>query len=296
MALDHIDFTPPPSVEQPARTPVHTMGDVLAQVNSGLSWVRLEMPKTKDEKEKVVYELVVNGTFKTEIERNDYPQGISIKYIKDGVFSMKNNATGNVNYYLNEKGEILFNVAFVKKRRGIEDGKAFADLGLSEKKEWTRFDIYWANQLIDQESEEGFEMWNDVQFHADIIDTLSLLRTPTEYSEKALMFTIKRGWIRFQDIEAFRAKGIIRDEKLFQLALKELQNVLPLQCDPKSPIFGRLANYEDPYSMNDGKSTRQLSIYESDLKDYLKKGYITPELAKQCFQMLPKERRDVSGK
>lgn len=63
-----------------------------------------------------------------------------------------------------------------------------------------------------------------------------------------------------------------------------------------------MEKYGDMYTLKTnpktGKmtETRTMSIHESDLKEYLKKGYITPELAKQCFQMLPEERRDVSEK
>lgn len=72
---------------------------------------------------------------------------------------------------------------------------------------------------IDQESEEGYEMWRDIMFHSDVIENISLLKTPVEVTEKWLRFTIEEGSLRFQDLEPFRTRGIIPNEELYQYAL-----------------------------------------------------------------------------
>lgn len=307
MSLDQINLTPPSSVEQAIKTPIPSMKDITEDANARLSWMRLELPKTKEEKVKAIYDLVVNKTFKEEMEKNEYPQWITIKFIKEWVFSMKNNATTNVNYYLDWNGKIILSIGSIRHRHGIDNGKSFADLGL--KAIWTedkKYQIYQLNgeklwPIIDQETEEGYEMWNDVMFHTDIYRIVSLLKIPVDLDEEWIKFPAKHGSLRFQDLEALKVKWAI-DEKVFQYGIQALQKILPSQCNPNNPIAGRLAKYGDMYTLKtDSKTgklseTRTMSIYESDLKEYLRKWYITPELAKQCFQLLPKERRDMSEK
>lgn len=315
MPLDHIDFTPPPSIEQSARTPTPSIGQLVENINSGLSWVRVELPKTKEEKECAVYELAVSKTFKEEMEKNEYPKWITIKFIKDGVFSMTDNETGNVNYYLREDASIIFGIAAIHHRQGMDNGKILADLWLKEIKKDHKYRVYRLNGTelwneVNQESEEWYEMWNDAMFHTDIYRIVSLLKTPVELDEWWIDGLMGDGSLRFQDLEALKARWAL-SEKVFQYGVSELRKVLISQCDPKNPIAKRLSKYGDPYTLavdpQTGKmsETRTISIRESDLKKYLEtpyinlktwkeETYISPDLAKQCFQLLPKEQRDIT--
>ncbi|EKD44477.1 MAG: hypothetical protein ACD_71C00124G0004 [uncultured bacterium (gcode 4)] len=307
MSLDQINLTPPPSIEQAAKKPIPSMKDIIEDTNARLSWRRLELPKTKEEKVKSVHDLVINKIFKEEMNKNEYPEWITIKFIKDGIFSMTNNKTGNVNYYLREDGSITLSIWSIQHRQGIDNGKSFSDLWL--KPVWEengKYEIYrldgdkiWAR--INQETEEWYEIWNDVMFHTDIYRIVSLLKTPVELDEIWVKFRVKHWSLRFQDLEALKAKWAI-NETVFQYGVQELRKVLPIQCDPKNLISGRMAKYGDMYTLEtDPKTgklleTRTMSIHESDLKEYLRKWYITPELAKQCFQLLPENKKDVSNK
>lgn len=307
MPLDQISLAPPPSVEQTTTKSVPSMRGITEDMNAHLSWMRLELPKTKKEQEQAVYDLAISNTFRKEIAQNEYPKWITIKFIKDWVFSMTDNETKNVNYYLRSDGSVMLSIWSIQERQGIDSGKSFADLWL--KPVWTesgKYEIYRVKDgklwdIVDQETEEWYEMWNDLMFHTDIYRIVSLLKTPVELDEDWIDGLSEDGSLRFQDLEALKAKWAIT-ETVFQYGVQELRKVLPLQCDPKNLISGRMAKYGDMYTLKtDPKTgemaeTRMISIHESDLKDYLKKGYITPELAKQCFQMLPKERRDVSEK
>lgn len=310
MALDHVDFSPPPAIEQATQKPARSTEQIIAQVNTGLpSWVRLELPKTKEEKERAVYELATTR-LKSRIESGEYKQWITVRYIRDDVYSMKSNETGNVTAYLDEQGKTIFWVKPIKERRYVVNGKVFGDLRLVEKKNGTVYEMYRTTGYmtaqgkrepilewpINQETEEGYEMWRDVIFHTDIISKLSLLKTPVDVDEKWLQFTIEDGTFRFQDLEPFSARGIIPTEELHKYAVEKLREFLPHQCNPKDPISKRLEKYGDPYAIKNGQETRSMAIRESDLKSYVEKGYIDSELAKQCFQLLPKERRDVSNK
>ncbi|MDD5198060.1 MAG: hypothetical protein PHN60_04345 [Candidatus Gracilibacteria bacterium] len=305
MSLDQISLAPPPSVEQATKKPTPSVKDITENMNARLSGIRLELPKTKEERERAVYNAVINNTFKEEMEKNEYPQGITIKFIKEGVFSMTDNETGNVNYYLEEDGSIILGIAAIHHRQGMDNGKTLADLGLREIKNGHKYRVYRLNgkelgNEVNQETEEGYEMWNDAMFHTDIYRIVSLLKTPVELDEGWIDGLAEDGSLRFQDLEALKAKGAI-DETVFQYGIQALQKILPSQCNPNDPIAGRLAKYGDMYTLKtDPKTgklseTRTMSIHESDLKEYLRKGYIIPELAKQCFQLLPKERRDISN-
>ncbi|EKD44270.1 MAG: hypothetical protein ACD_71C00190G0004 [uncultured bacterium (gcode 4)] len=306
MSLDQINLTPPPSVEHATKKSIPSLKDITEDANTRLSWIRLELPKTKEERERAVYSAVIKNTFKEEMEKNEYPQWITIKFIKEWVFSMTDNETGNVNYYLREDGTVILGIASIHHRQGMDNGKTLADLWLREIKNGHKYRVYRLNgkelwNEVNQETEEWYEMWNNAMFHTDIYRIVSLLKTPVELDEDWIDGLAEDGSLRFQDLEALKAKWAI-NETVFQYGVQELRKVLPFQCDPKNLISGRMAKYGDMYTLKtDPKTgemaeTRTMSIHESDLKDYLKKGYITPELAKQCFQMLPEERRDVSEK
>ena len=283
------------------------MRDITENTNTRLSWIRLELPKTKEEKAKAVYDLVIWKTFREKFETGAYSKDITIQFIKEWVFSMKNNLTWNVNYYLDEKGEVLLNLGAAWRRQGIDNGKSFTDLWLraiiGEDKKYRIYRLngkeLWGE--VNQETEEWYEIWNDVMFHTDIYRIVSLLKTPVELDEMWVKFPAKHWSLRFQDLEALKAKWAI-NEKVFQYGVQALQKILPSQCNPDDLIAWRLAKYGDMYTLKtDPKTgklseTRAMSIHESDLKEYLRKWYITPELAKQCFQMLPENRRDVSNK
>ena len=49
-------------------------------------------------------------------------------------------------------------------------------------------------------------MWNDVMFHTDIYRIISLLKTPVELDELWVKYPAKHGSLRFQDLEALKAK------------------------------------------------------------------------------------------
>lgn len=284
------------TIERTTNMPTLSLTQITEQTNSQLVWIRLELPEAMNEQEKKVHDIVWDKTLLDARENGEYKKGITIKFIEDGVFLVKNIATTNGTLYVNEKGEIFFGMRSVKERAFIKP--VFSDLGIIEIKnsKWVlslyRTDEKWKPiwQPLDINSQEYFHLWKDqILFRADVYDILAMFQFNIDDNKKWMQFFAENGSLKFEILEEFKKRNMV-DEETFQYGLSEMQKIIVSQCwDGR---FEELAGKLPPNAPEVAKLFRP--VMESDLRDYLKKGYITPELAKQCFQMLPKERRDVS--
>lgn len=275
---------------------VPSLSQINEQTNAQLIWIRLELPEVMNEQEKKVHDIVWNKTLLDARENGEYKKGITIKFIENGIFLVKNIATTNGTIYVNENGEILFGMRSVKERAFIKP--VFSDLKIVEIKDskWI-LNLYRTNEKgkpiwkqLDINSQEYFHLWKDqIIFRADVYDILAMLKFNIDDDEEWMRLFAKHGILKFEILEEFKKRNMI-DEKTFQYGLSEMQKIIVSQCwDGR---FEELAGKLPPDISEVAKLFRP--IMESDLKYYIEKKYISPDLAKQCFQMLPKERRDVS--
>ncbi len=85
----------------------------------------------------------------------------------------------------------------------------------------------------------------------------------------------------FEDLELFKERNLI-DKESFDYWIEEIKKILPKQC-----VDTRLINL----IWIDWKS---LWITESKLKKYYEKWYINLDEVKNCYNLLPKEMKDLT--
>lgn len=262
-----------------------TLGNINSKL--ALDWLKVELPKTKEEQEKEVLELVKIRWLRESFEENVYNEWITVNKINDWVFSVVSNDTWNVNYFVNEKWYILFWVWNITERLFVENWDAYKIAWYTEKKEDWKFNMYkniWKNQLdwpIDINSPEYYKAWTDIVFYADYLNKLLSLKH--NFKESKIWIQVLVDWwsFKFEDLEEFKKRWLITPE-IFDYWVQEMRKVIVNQCSDK-----RLINLK----WLDWKSS---GIKESDLRRYLEKWYITPELAQDCYRVLPKKMRDLN--
>lgn len=261
----------------------------LDKINSklALDWLKLELPKTKEQEEKEVLELVKKVWLKTSFENNRFSQWVNINKIQDWVFSVVSNKTWNVNYFVNEKWKIIFWVFTIKEEFFISNWKAFEEAWYIEKQENWKYNMYqisenWIKWPIDINSPEYYKAWTDIIFYNDLLLKFIELKNSIKNTKEELHIFIEWWSFKFEDLELFRAKWMIDDET-FAYWLWEIRKVLVSQCDDQRLIT---------LTWFKGES---LWIKESDLKTYLEKWYIDKKLAEECYKVLPKEMKDLSN-
>ncbi len=256
----------------------HTLNDI----NSRLDWLRLELPKTIEEQENEVLELVKVRGLKKSFENNRFTLWVTVKKIQDWVFSIISNKTWNINYFVNNDWEILFWVFNIKERPFIENWKAFEYAWFKERKEDGVYNMYkleWDKEVwpIDINSPEYYQAWLDILFYADILNKLLRLKHNVESDNLDIELFIEWGSFRFEDLELFLNKWLITKE-IFDFWVKEMQKVIVTQCSDK-----RLLKLDIP-------------IKESDVVKYYTKWYIDKDIALECYKAMPEDMRNVTGK
>jgi len=260
--------------------------DILNDTNWKLNWVKLELSKTKEQQEKEVYRLVTEVTLKKNIEK--YAKWkIEIKYIQDWVFSLKSLRTWNINYFVNQKWEIIMTIANIQERPFLENGKAYELAWYIERKEEWLYNMYkieWWKEVwpIGIDSKEYYRAWLDILFYADILNKMVSLKFNDPETKEGIYILIKHWSFKYEDLELFLEKWLITKE-IFDYWLEEMKKVIVSQCRDKRLINLTWYNKES------------LWIRESDLKRYLEAWYIDWELAKQCYDVLPDKMKNLSG-
>ena len=263
-------------------------------LNSQLESLKLELPKTEEQQEKEVLELIKVRWLKTSFENNRFTQWVNVNKIQDWVFNVVSNKNWNVNYFVDEKWEVLFWIVALSERFFVKNWKAFELAWYIEKKEGELYNMYklidWVEQWpIDINSQEYYKAWQDIIFYANMLSKLLIINNQKfdiKESEgvdiKELISVFISWWsFKFEDLELFKSEWIITQE-IFDYWISEMQKIIVSQC-----IDERLINMV----WENGES---LGIKESDLKRYLENWYINPEMANECYQVLPDNMKDLS--
>lgn len=261
----------------------------LDNINSklALQWLKLELPKTKEQEEKEVLELVKKVWLKESFDENIYDKWVYIKKVQEWVFTVIPNDTWNVNYFVNEKWEIIFWLWNAQERSFIyENWKAYKEAWYIEKKENWKDNLYqitkdWLKWPIDINSPEYYKAWQDILFYDSLLSKYLELKKSLKASKTLIRIHIKEWAFKFEDLELFRTKWMINDE-IFNYWISELKKVLVNQCQDTRLIKLTWFKWES------------LWIKESDLKTYKEKWYIDDKLALECFKVLPKEMKDLT--
>ncbi len=278
--------------------------DTLSDINSKLDWLKLELPKTKEEQEKEVLELVKVRWLKESFDNwklNNY--NCEVTKIQDWIFSFKWD-NGNVMYFIDNNWEILFWIVNVIDRPFIKNWKAFEVAWYIEKKENWLYNMYkveWWKQIwpIDINSPEYYQAWHDIIFYSDVTAKLFAIKEKIVETKKWIDIYIDWWSFRFEDLELFLSEWLITKE-IFDFWIKEMQKVIVGQCRDE-----RLINMK--FDKNDFRRKDwtlpewidKLSIWwikESDLRRYYVKWYIDLDIAKECYKVLPEEMKDLTGK
>lgn len=256
----------------------------LEDINSklALQWLKLELPKTQEQEEKEVLELVKQKGLKKSFENNRFSEGVSINKIQNGIFWVVSNKTWNVNYFVNEQWWIIFWLSNIRERPFVYNGKAFEEAGYREKKENWKNNLYkvsWGEYIrpIDINTIEYYQAWKNIIFYDDVYTKLLELEKSIKNTKEDIILYIKYGSFKVEDLETFKEKWMI-DEEIFQYGLTQLRKILPEQCTDERLI------------------SLWVWIKESDIKRYLEKWYIDEKLALDCYNKLPKDMRNLSGK
>jgi len=291
MEINHIDYdienNQVPIVQEKVTQSQRWIEDTISEINKWLEWLRLELPKTKEKQEKEVLELVKVRWLKKSFENNRFSIWITINKIKEGVFSVVSNKTWNVNYFVNEKWDIIFWISNIKERPFLDNGKAYELAWYIERKEGWLYNMYkivWWKEVwpIDIDFPEYYQAWLDIIFYADILNKLVSLKFNDPETKKWIEILVDWWSFKYEDLKLFLERWLITNE-IFDYWVEEMKKVIVSQCRDERLINLTWYNKES------------LWIRESDLKRYLEAWYIDWELAKQCYDVLPDKMKNLSG-
>ena len=270
-----------------------SIDSTIDDINSRLELdnLKLELPKTKEQQEKEVLELVQVRWLKTSFEHNRFDGWVYINKIQDWVFALVPKDTWNVNYFIDDEWEIVFWIWSVNERPFVENWKAFEDAWYIQKKENWLFNMYkvlpnenWEDILewpIYINSIEYYQAWLDIMFYADILNKYLWLKHNVESNKLDIRLFIKHWSFKYEDLEIHLDKWLITKD-IFAYWVDELRKILVKQCNDQRLIWLTWFNWES------------LWIKESDLRIYLEKWYISQDLALKCYDVLLEEMKDLS--
>lgn len=290
--INNVDYQPSAQIK-PWES--KTIQSAIDDVNSQLTWkwLKLELPtKSLDiaetNEEKQVLELVKKVWLKKSFENNRFPEWVKIKKIQEWVFSIISNRTWNVNYFVNEKWKIVMSLLGIEDDYNfIKNWKALEFAWYEQKLEDWKYNLYavmndWERVSIDINSKFYYFAWNHIIFTDSLLSIMYIQDKRTksiiETDEiNGLEQMIEKWAIKIENIEKLLEKWLITQE-IFNRLLEKIKLILVNQC----------------------KDIRLIRIWawlkESNIKRYFEKWYIDSELALKCYNAIPEENRDISGK
>lgn len=243
-----------------------------------LDWLKLEVPKTKEQQEKEIMQLIQTKWLKKSFENWTLTENnCEVTKIKDWVFSLKWD-NWNIMYFIDNTWEIIFWIVNIIERPFLENWKAFKYAWFLEKKEDWLYNMYkviglneeWEKVLqwpIDINSTEYYQAWLDILFYADILNKFVSLKFNNPEDKEWIYILIKHWSFKFEDLDLFLNKWLITKE-IFDYWVDEIRKKVVSQCSDE-----RLVKL-------------WIWIKESDLIKYYKKWYIDKNLATECYKAL----------
>ena len=243
-----------------------------------LNWKKLELPKTIEEKEKEIYNIVWNINLKEARENWDFTGNINIRYIDRDVFAIQSDETKNISLFVNEKWKDL--MLLWHRQDILTDDKTWELFPSSIKamkevwyycdfKDWKR-DLYkilweWKNWNfilddipLDIFSKEYYLVWKKI-IKTD--DTLSILLALKEWWKRNInaIDNYSNSWtLTLKFLLLFQDKWLLEKPELFEYWISKMW------------------------------------IKESDVRSAFEKWEITEQEALKIYQVLPKEKKDIN--
>lgn len=300
---------------------VMNVQDIITQANQWLQGIRLELPTknldiSQTIEEKHVLDLVKKVWLKESFKDNIYTDGVQLKKIQDKVFSVISNTTGNVNYFVNERWEIILSLFAFSKDNKISSKTAEILAWIKRVDEWEKKNVIYkiigakngeavyADTPLDITSKEYYQAWMDLNFFDEIQMKTFWLNGTYKETNEWLDVMIHSGALRIDDLEFYLQRWIITPEQ-FETFLPKMFEKLSSQCGdrrfsrahnilPKG--YGwKLSMLKDP-AMSDFFDNYSIApIKESDLKRYFeryKDKWLTPEIVQKCYNNLPENMRN----
>ncbi len=255
----------------------NNLNNNIDNINSKLDWLKLELPKTSEQQEKEVLNLVQNKWLKKSFESWTYSiNEVIVKKIKNWIFLLSS-IEWNAQYYIDNNWEIIFWIENIVERPFVKNWKAFEYAGFIEKKEngiYNMYKIKWNKEIlvIDINSIEYYNAWQDIIFYADIYNKLATLKMKYKSDKLDIRLFAKHWSFRFEDLELFLDKWLITQE-VFEYWIIEIRKKVVSQCSDLRLI------------------KLWIWIKEIDLKKYLDKWYINKNIALKCYNNLPDNMR-----
>lgn len=171
------------------------------KINSKLEidWLKLELIKSKEQKEKEVYNNIYKDEiFKWALENELFKQWIKVNYITDNLFSVFSNQTKNLSFFTNKEWETLIDVPY-RFWTFIDDNNKFYKTSLhifektwyfldAEKWTWDIFKIIWTN-------EKWEFILSNTPLNKNSIDYFNALKRTINYSDTMnILLALKKNW------------------------------------------------------------------------------------------------------
>ena len=240
-----------------------------------------------ENKSEKLYQILIKDLISKWYEKND----IEIRKIDNDLYAVWNKK--NIWFFCHENGKPIFNLKAVWEAHYFNKALFLAWYREIRDINWV-YNLYSLNNInlstwnpnfwakpIDKYSLKYFQIWKDIIFHEDKLWLETMKITDTKWNlhktwNWQLEWYIDSWVLRIKDVYAlFKQKQI--DKNTFDKHLPSLQKILLSQIwDTR---FEALWDY----------------VTEKEIKDYLEGGYISRELARECYKKI-KERDSIKTK
>lgn len=243
-----------------------------------LEWKKLEFPKTIEEQEKEIHELILKTTLKEAIKEWEFNEWIKVIYIDRNVFAVQSNETKNISLYVDKNWEDILSLWY---RADVlvdnEDGEFYPSSIKSMKEAWFYCDFKnWKRDLykilwekkhwnfvlddvpLDVFSKEYYDAWKKIIKIDDTLWILIVLKQKWNINKDAIENYLESWALNLYFLLLFEEKWLLETSELFEFWILKMW------------------------------------IKESDVKKALEKWEINKEQALKIYKVLPKEKKDLS--
>ena len=221
-----------------------SFNSAMENINSKLEldWLKLELPKTKEQKEKEVYDNIYQDEiFKWALENGLFKQWIKVNYISETLFSVFSNKTKNLSFFCNEKWETLIEVPY-RFKNFVDKNNKFDNTSLhtfektwyfldAENKTWNIFKIIWTDEKWDF-------ILSDTPLNKNSIDYFNALKKVIQYSDTMeILLSLKHKWniwkwniddyirsnaLNLKFLQLLKNKNLLETPDVFEYAIKNM--------------------------------------------------------------------------
>lgn len=223
----------------------NSLNDTIDKLNSKLvlNNLKVELPKTKEQKEKDVYNNIYkyDESFLGAIKDSKFKQWITVKYITKDIFSVYSNKTKDISFFANKKWETLIFVAY-REWSFIDENNKFLDTALNtfEKtwyfmnaEKWDRniYKIIWKDKKwefilsekpLDKNSIDYFNALKTMINHYDTTFILISLKHKWKTSKWHTDDYVNSKALNLKFLQLIKNKNLFETHDTFEYAIKNM--------------------------------------------------------------------------